>query len=80
MSGIPVIASTSGALAAGIRTNFTDTYTMNRTNTVSELSSVLEIIPSDKLTERYAYYTAASHPVRWPRGESIQSKPFQSNS
>ena len=76
MSGLPVIASTSGALAAGIRTNFTDTYTMNRTNTVSELSSVLEIIPSDKLTERYAYYTAASHPVRWPRGESIQSKPF----
>lgn len=76
MSGLPVIASATGTLAAGVRNNFTDTYTLNRQNTVARLSSVLEIIPSDKLTERYAYYGAAPHPALWRRGESIRSKPF----
>lgn len=74
---LPSIATASGSLAAGLRTNFTDTYTLNRQNTVAELSSVLEIIPSDKLTERYAYYTAGSHPVLWRRGDSISNKPIK---
>lgn len=75
MSGNTV--SSAQTLTAGIRAEFSDTYSRSYGGVQERLSSVAEFIPSDKRTERYAYYESAPHWSIWNDGANIRSKSFK---
>lgn len=69
----------ASVLTAGLRTTFADAYRQTSEARLERLKKVMELgVPSDKLTELYAYFETAPYPKRWPRGQSISSKPFDS--
>lgn len=73
----PVISAAT--LTAGLRATFSDAYKFTVDARLPRLRKVMDLgLPSDKLTELYAYYETAPYPRRWPRGEEIGSKAFKS--
>jgi hypothetical protein len=71
----------ASVLTAGLRTTFADAYRLSTEARLERLRKVMELgVPSDKLTELYAYFETAPYPQRWPRGQSISTKPFDSKS
>ena len=74
---LPVVAG--NVLTAGLRNDFADTYKITYKGVAARLGEVMDMnIPSDKLTELYAYFETAPYPKRWPKGEDISSKSFKS--
>ena len=72
----PVLAG--DVLAAGLRNTFEDAYRQAAVEMSTALPKVMDLgLPSDKLTEPYAYFETAPYPVRWPRGEALKSKGFK---
>ena len=73
----PVLAG--DVLTAGLRNTFIDAYrNAGEKMAASALPKVMDLgLPSDKLTEPYAYFESAPFPVRWQRGEAITSKAFK---
>lgn len=77
MPGQQVISANT--LTAGLRADFAKTYQAMYKQNGPRLARIMQLgVPSDKLTELFAYYTSAPHPARWPRGENRRSKPFNS--
>jgi len=65
-------------LTAGIRADFWDVYEPMYDGLKAKLSDYMDLdVPSDKLTEIYAYAQSAAYPGRWKRGEEIPSKAFK---
>lgn len=76
MPANPVMAG--DVLSGFIRTAFVETYERLITDVNARLGNVMDFgLPSDRSQEDYAYYTAAPHPRRWPRGEDIPAANFQ---
>jgi phage major head subunit gpT-like protein len=73
----PLVESAS-TLTAGIRANFAETYKAAYEGIERKLAPMVDFVPSDKLTEIYAYYESAPHPRRWPRGEPATHEAFAS--
>lgn len=77
MPGQPIISAS--LLTAGLRTEFADTYAPQYKLMRERLSDVMEMgMPSNKLTELFAYLQSGTHPVRWPRGSEISDKNIKS--
>jgi len=75
----PVI--TGSQLVTFVKTAFWDMWQIAYDEMKSRLAEVMELaIPSDRRTEWYGYYETAPYPKRWPDGETIASKNFQSRS
>lgn len=73
------IIESAATLTAGLRSDFIGTYRRMYDSILPRLSRVMQLgVPSDKITEFYAYYESAPHPVRWSRGNNIASKGFKS--
>ena len=73
------IVQAGNVLAAGIRATFWDIYQTSYNGIKEKLKNCMEFgIPSDKLTEIYAYFESSPYPRLWRRGEAITSKPFGS--
>ena len=69
----------ANALTAGLRADFAATYRQQYRFVRERLARIMMLgVPSDKLTELYAYFESAPYPIRWPRGQTISSKPFKS--
>jgi len=77
MPGQPVISSSPGVLSAGLQDAFFDTYIPTFENTKARLSRIAEFIPSDKETERFAFYESPPHAAIWRDGESVRRKGFK---
>lgn len=75
----PLVES-SNTLAAGIRSNFAGTYDATAPGIRAKLEPMVDFVPSDKLTETYAYYESPPHPRRWDRGEKSTGDAFLSKS
>jgi hypothetical protein len=73
----PVITSSPGVLSAGLNDAFFDTYRPTSASVRARLADVMEFIPSDKESERFAYYNSPPHATIWRRGESIPKKNFK---
>lgn len=69
----------AGSVLSGfIRTEFTRTYQRMITDVNARLRNVMQFgVPSSRLQETYAYFTAPAHPQRWVRGEDIHEQPFE---
>ena len=77
MPQLPVISDST--LTGAIRATFTDAYERRIDKITPRLSQVMDLaLPSDKLTEIYAWYLAAPHPSRWDRGTPIPTANFDS--
>lgn len=75
--GTPVISNET--LVAGLRADFAKNYEPMYKGLKEGLSDVMEQdVPSNKLTELFAYFESPVHPARWDRGEAIRSKAFKS--
>lgn len=71
------MVSAGEALARGLRAEFVDTYKSRLDQVNTRLALVMDLdVPSDKLTEEYAYPESAPHPVRWPRGQNPSDQAF----
>lgn len=69
----------AATLTAGLRATFSDAYKASYDGAKDKLTKVMDLdLPSDKLTEIYAYYETAPYPRRWARGDEISSKAFKS--
>ena len=69
----------ANTLTAGIRADFADAYRQSYDAVAARLSSVMDLgIPSDKLTELYAYFQSAPYPRIWTRGQGIPADAFGS--
>tara|TARA_Y100000310_G_scaffold334113_1_gene413079 strand:- start:5374 stop:6384 length:1011 start_codon:yes stop_codon:yes gene_type:complete len=69
----------ANTLTAGIRADFADAYRQSYEGVAARLSSVMDLgIPSDKLTEIYAYFQSAPYPRLWTRGQGIPADAFGS--
>jgi hypothetical protein len=69
----------ANTLTAGIRADFADAYRQSYEAVAARLSSVMDLgIPSDKLTELYAYFQSAPYPRIWTRGQGIPADAFGS--
>lgn len=69
----------AATLTAGLRATFSDAYKQSYDGVKNKLTKVMDLdLPSDKLTEIYAYFETAPYPRRWPRGDEISSKAFKS--
>lgn len=74
--GNTVIAGDSQT--AGIKATFATAYKKSAGPVLNRLRSCMDLgMPSDKLTEIYAYPESAPHPVRWPRGQRVPMKSFE---
>lgn len=73
--GNTVIADS--ALTAGIRSTFSTAYAKSA-GASPLLPNCMDLgLPSDKLTELYAYPESAPHPQRWDRGKRVPMKAFE---
>ena len=69
----------ANTLTAGIRADFADAYRSAYEAVSGRLSTVMDLgIPSDKLTEIYAYFESAPYPRIWRRGQGIPADAFGS--
>lgn len=77
MLGVPVAAA--ALLTAGLKATFMDTYNPTYQGLKDGLlGEMMQMdLPSDKLTELYAYAESAPHPVRVPRGQNMPHKNFK---
>lgn len=75
MPSLPVLAG--NALDPGTRTEFTRTYNQQYKGMRERLAMVMDTVPSDKLTEVYAYPKTAPYAARWPRGQERKRKGFE---
>lgn len=67
------------ALAGQLRRDFIATYKEVYRGSRERLNMVANVkIPSERLQEFFGYFEASPYPVRWPRGEKIAEKGFQS--
>lgn len=78
MLGIP--GSAAALLTAGLKATFMDTYDATYQGLqTSVLGEMMHLdLPSDKLTELYAYTESAPQPVRVPRGHTMPHKGIKS--
>lgn len=76
MPSLPVLAG--NALDPGTRTEVINTYAQQYKGIVDRLGFMFQPIPSDKLTEVYAYYKTPPYAARWPRGQNRRRKGFDS--
>ena len=69
----------ANTLTAGIRADFADAYKSAYEASKSRLGSVMDLgLPSDKLTELFAYFESAPYPRLWKRGDAISADEFGS--
>lgn len=74
---LPVAAA--AALTAGLRNTFMDEYDAKYTGLKADLAPLMHMdVPSDKLTELYAYFESTPNPQRWVRGDPMPHKAFKS--
>ena len=60
------------ALEGAIRTEFLETYEPMYERVEEDLRDMMRLaVPSDKLREKYVYFTSAPHPKRQARGEEL---------
>lgn len=72
------LVESGSTLTPGLRTDFWDTYEPMYKGVKDELGQVMKMdVPSNKLTEIFAYYLAAPHPVIWKRGQTATHKAFK---
>lgn len=72
------LVESGSTLTPGLRTDFWDTYEPMYKGVKEELGQVMKMdMPSSKLTEIFAYYLAAPHPVLWRRGTVATHKAFK---
>ena len=75
--GQTVVAAST--LTAGIRADFANAYKSSYEASKSRLAGVMDLgLPSDKLTELFAYFESAPYPRLWKRGDAISSDEFGS--
>lgn len=72
------IVDASQALAMGIRNNFVDTWQPMYDGIMEALGGLVEVVPSDKIEEKYAAFESAPHPRRLDRGDGRRRKGFNS--
>lgn len=70
----------AGALfTAGLRSEFAGNYSKAKREGDARVADLMDLdIPSDKLTEYFAYTLSAPHMGRWEKGKDIGNKPFGS--
>lgn len=69
---MPANVIAGSALTAGLRATFDRTWAKRYDGVTKNLGQVMRLgLPSDKLTELYAYYETMPYPERWERGEHI---------
>lgn len=74
---MPAEVIAASLLTAGLRSDFKDNYMKSKRASDARLGNVMQIdVPSDKLTELFAYPLSAAHMKQWPRGKDIPNKPF----
>lgn len=67
------------ALTAGLRATFDRMYARKYDGVAKSLGNVMRLgLPSDKLTELYAYYETQPYPERWEKGEHIPTEGTES--
>lgn len=75
---MPISTVAAGAtFAAGLNATFRNTYKLAYTAFERFVSMFFAEIPSDRLTEPYAYYESAPYPRRWPRGQDRGTSGFR---
>ncbi len=72
------IIDASQALAMGIRNNFVDTWKPQYDGIMEALGGLVEVVPSDKIEEKYAAFETAPFPRRLDRGDGRRAKGFNS--
>src|SRR5689334_18667117 len=72
----PVLAG--NMLDPGTRPEVVRTYTQMYEDIRTRIGELLPMIPSDKLTEVYAYPTTPPYAARWPRGTDRRRGNFAS--
>lgn len=66
-------------LLQGLRPEFAGTYQVRMAGVEKRIGDMMQLgIPSDKLTEYFAYFQTAPYPVRWRRGDPIPTAAFDS--
>lgn len=75
----PAIVSNGAALAAGLRSEFDGMYRQSYDNVLRSIGDAMRMgLPSDKLTELYAYRETAPYPERWEKGDGIPTEGMES--
>ena len=73
------IVVSANTLTAGIRADFASEYASSYETSKARLANCMDLgVPSDKLTEIYAYYKTAPYPRIWKRGDAIPQDAFDS--
>lgn len=73
------IVVSANTLTAGIRADFASEYASAYETSKARLANCMDLgVPSDKLTEIYAYYKTAPYPRIWKRGDAIPQDAFDS--
>lgn len=76
---MPATVTAGPTLTAGLRATFDGIYRQEYNGVAEQLGSVMRLgIPSDKLTELYAYYESAPYPELWEKGEHIPVEGLES--
>jgi len=69
----------ANTLTAGIRADFAGAYRQSYEASKARLGAVMDLgLPSDKLTELFAYFESAPYPRLWKRGDAISDQEFGS--
>lgn len=71
------IVGASNALEGALRATFIDAYKVSEAEVAARWASIAWMgLPSDKLTEKYAYPNTPPHAKRWDRGDQMSSDIF----